>query len=135
MQHLKKISHQTERIFEKITSAAISIMGNSLIFILALALTLFWFSQKEFFDLTLHESIRDVIHGFIFLSLFLIQKSFNRFSAALHLKVNELVSSHESASNDVINTEEKTERELTQLSKEYIDLIENKIDSKDSENS
>jgi low affinity Fe/Cu permease len=135
MQHIKKISHHTERIFEKVTSVAISIMGNSLTFTFALALTLFWFSQKEFFDLTLHESIRDVIHGFIFLSLFLIQKSFNRFSAALHLKVNELVSSHESASNEVINTEQKTERELTELSKEYIELIENKLDSSDSDNS
>ena len=47
------------------------------------------------------------------------KKTFNRFSASLHLKVNELVASHEPASNLVINLEEKTEKEITDLSKEY----------------
>jgi low affinity Fe/Cu permease len=42
----------------------------------------------------------------------------------LHLKINELVSSHETASNSVINAEVKTEREITELSKEYTELVE-----------
>ena len=36
--------------------------------------------------------------------------------------MNELVASHEQASNEVINIEHKTEREITELSKEYVDL-------------
>jgi low affinity Fe/Cu permease len=40
--------------------------------------------------------------------------------------VNELVASHEPASNTVINTEQKTEYELTELSKEYAELAEAK---------
>lgn len=56
--------------------------------------------------------------------MFLIQKSFNRFSASLHLKVNELVATHETASNAVINAEEKTEHEINALSKEYLELAE-----------
>jgi low affinity Fe/Cu permease len=56
--------------------------------------------------------------------LFIIQKSFNKFSGSLHLKVNELVSSHEPANNSVINAEGKTEREITELSKEYSELAE-----------
>jgi len=40
----------------------------------------------------------------------------------LHLKINELVSSHEPASNAVMNAEIKTEREITELSKEYSEL-------------
>jgi low affinity Fe/Cu permease len=59
-----------------------------------------------------------------FLSLFIIQKSFNRFSASLHLKVNELLASQEPAKNAVINAEDKTEHELTELSKEYTELAE-----------
>ena len=73
----------------------------------------------------IHSSIGDVILGIAFLSLFIIQKSFNRFSASLHLKINELVSSHEPASNKVINVEGKTEREINELSKEYTELAEN----------
>ena len=72
----------------------------------------------------MHVIIGDIIFGTTFLSLFIIQKSFNRFSASLHLKVNELVSSHETASNSVMNAEVKTERELTELSREYADLVE-----------
>src|ERR1035437_4869797 len=53
-----------------------------------------------------------------------IQKSFNRFSASLHLKVNELVASHQPASNAVMNAEGKTEQEITDLSKEYAALAE-----------
>ncbi|MDP4209221.1 MAG: low affinity iron permease family protein [Bacteroidota bacterium] len=40
------------------------------------------------------------------------------------MKVNELIASHEPASNAVINAEEKTERKLTLLSKEYTELAE-----------
>jgi low affinity Fe/Cu permease len=87
-------------------------------------MVIFWFSNKRFYTQDVHYSIGDVILGITFLSMFIIQKSFNRFSASLHLKVNELVSSHEPASNAVINTEEKTERELTELSKEYAGLAE-----------
>lgn len=72
----------------------------------------------------IHQIIGDIIFGITFLSLFIIQKSFNKFSGSLHLKVNELVSSHEPAKNSVINAEEKTEREITELSREYTDLAE-----------
>ncbi|HTJ50925.1 MAG TPA: low affinity iron permease family protein [Cyclobacteriaceae bacterium] len=65
----------------------------------------------------------NAILGFTFLSLFIIQKSFNRFSASLHLKVNELVSSHEPASNTVINLTEKTEHEINKLTEEYHEKI------------
>lgn len=70
----------------------------------------------------IHTLIGDIIFGVTFLSLFIIQKSFNRFSSSLHLKINELVSSNDSANNAVINAEEKTEREISALSKEYAEI-------------
>ena len=39
-------------------------------------------------------------------------------------EVNELVASHKPASNSVINAEEKTEDEISKLSKEYVELAE-----------
>ena len=60
---------------------------------------------------------RDVFPGVIFLNLFIIQKIFTRFSALLHLKMNELVSSHEPACNLLINLEEKTEKEINRAFK------------------
>ena len=100
---MKKHYQKTELLFEKLTSIATSILGNSITFILALCLIIFWLINKMFHAQSIDESIRDIIHGFTFLSLFIIQKSFNRFSAILHLKVNELVSSHELANNSVMN--------------------------------
>lgn len=121
---MKIIYKHTERIFEKIVSVAISILSNSITFIIAFCIVLFWLSNKEFATQGIHESIGDVILGVTFLSLFIIQKSFNRFSSSLHLKVNELVKSHEPASNAVINSENKTEQEMSELSKKYTDLEE-----------
>ena len=121
---MNSIYRHIERGFEKLASIAIAILGNSITFIIALCTVIFWFSNKQFYTQNIHECIGDVILGVAFLSLFIIQKSFNRFSASLHLKVNELVASHKSASNSVINAEEKTEYEITELSKEYVELAE-----------
>jgi low affinity Fe/Cu permease len=122
--NIKKIYRQTENVFEKLVSFAIAVLGNSITFIVALCVVIFWLSNKQFFRQDIHSSIADLLLGVAFLSLFIIQKSFNRFSALLHLKVNELVASHEPASNAVINLEKKTEHELTELSKEYTVLAE-----------
>ena len=121
---MNNIYRHTERGFEKLVSVAIAILGNSITFIIALCTVIFWFSNKQFYMQNIHAIIGDIILGVAFLSLFIIQKSFNRFSASLHLKVNELVASHEPASNAVINAEEKTEQEITELSKEYAALVE-----------
>lgn len=72
----------------------------------------------------MHQNIGDFIFGTTFLSLFIIQKSFNRYSALVHLKMNELISSHETANNAVMNTSEKTEQEIRDLSREYIEAEE-----------
>lgn len=121
---MNKMYSFTEDAFEKLVSLATSILGNSITFILALCLVLFWWINNFFTSWDAHEIIGDIIFGTTFLSMFIIQKSFNKFSGSLHLKVNELVSSHETAKNSVINAEEKTEREITELSKEYAELVE-----------
>lgn len=119
---MKKTYRFAEVSFEKLTSFATVIFGNSLTFIAALCLVAFWFSNEKFYTQNIHDSIGDVILGITFLSLFIIQKTFNHFSASLHLKVNELVSSHEFASNSVMNADAKTEHELIELSREYTEL-------------
>ena len=121
---MTSIYRYIERGFEKLASVAIAILGNSIIFIIALCTVIFWLSNEQFYTQNIHAIIGDVILGVAFLSLFIIQKSFNRFSASLHLKINELVASHEPASNSVINAEEKTEQEITLLTKEYTELAE-----------
>jgi low affinity Fe/Cu permease len=121
---MKKTYHYIEQIFEKLTSVATLLLGNPITFIIAFFLVLAWWSINLFIVRDFHQIIGDFIFGTTFLSLFIIQKSFNRFSGSLHLKINELVSSHANASNAVMNAEVKTEREITALSKEYSELAE-----------
>lgn len=120
---MNKIHKWLETIFEKITYFVTIVLGNSITFILALIMVIFWFSNREFGTQALNDTIRDIIHGVTFLSLFVIQKEFSRFSGSLHVKVNELVASSEIANNAVINVENKTELEIHELQKEYIDLV------------
>lgn len=135
---MKNMYGFVEKVFERLVSMATSILGNSITFILAFCLVLFWWANNLFTNWDVHQIIGDIIFGTTFLSLFIIQKSFNRFSGSLHLKVNELVSSHEPANNSVINAEEKTEREITELSKEYAELagqvkgLENEIEEENN---
>jgi low affinity Fe/Cu permease len=121
---MNKIHRRLEVVFEKITSFVTIVLGNSITFILALVMVIFWFSNRDFATQELNETIRDLIHGVTFLSLFVIQKEFSRFSGSLHVKVNELVASSEIANNAVMNVENKTESEIHELQKEYIDLVE-----------
>ena len=121
---MKKIYRHIERIFEKITSFANLILGNSITFIFAFCTVIYWFSSKRFFEHDIHDKIGDIILGLTFLTLFVIQKSFNRFSASIHLKINELIASNSAANNKMISVEERTEHEIAELSKEYAELIE-----------
>jgi low affinity Fe/Cu permease len=119
---MKEIYFKMERHFEKLVSLATAILGNSITFMLACILVFFWWISTLLISNDLRQNIGDFIFGTTFLSLFIIQKSFNRYSALIHLKINELISSHEKANNSVMNTNLKTEQEIIELSKEYIEV-------------
>ena len=111
--------------FEKFSLIATRVLGNSITFIIAFTLVIRYFTDDKVYRQPRHNIIMDVIFSITFLSIFIIQKSVNRFSAALHLKINELVASQENASNRIINVEEKTEEEIRELAKHYITIAEN----------
>ena len=119
---MRQLYRHTETIFEKLTAYATIVLGNSITFIAALCLVIYFLTNKAFFEQDMQYCIRDIIHGIAFLTLFVIQKEFNRFAASLHLKINELVISNESARNSVINVEAKTEHEIIELAKEYTEI-------------
>ena len=89
----------------------------------ALVLVVYWLSLQNFVHEPLRDSIRDFIISVTFLSFFIIQKWFNHFSRALHVKLNELVASHELADNKLIKVEEKSEQEMKELSKNHEELV------------
>ena len=121
---MKTFYHQMEKSFEKLTEAIIKVYGNSVTFIIALTLVIIYLSSTRFYKQDFHDCIRDIILCITFLSFFIIQKVFNKYSTVVHLKMNELVASHDKASNRMVNIEGKTEKELDELAKHYSDLAQ-----------
>lgn len=113
-----------EIVFEKLSMFITKVLGNSITFILALILIAVYFSDEQVYHQPRHRIIMDVIFSTTFLSLFIIQKTMNHFSKALHIKMNELVASNENASNRLINVEGRSEQELHELAKKFSDLAE-----------
>ncbi len=120
-----------ENLFERTSAFTVRLFSNPLVFIMAVALTAFWFYVHDWKAMTQTEIIRDVILAITFLSFFIIQRTFSHFSQSLHLKLNELVAAHENARNDIIKAEEKSDQEIEQLAKEHDRLIET-VESKAS---
>jgi low affinity Fe/Cu permease len=116
---IKSIHTSIEKNFERFSEAVIRIIGSSITFIIAVCIVGYWLTQKEFWNQVEHDMVRDVLLAVTFLSFFIVQKSVNRYSAAMHLKLNELIASHDKASNKVVNIEGKSEAEIRTLSKGY----------------
>jgi len=120
----KKIEHQEKSFFEKFSSKATAIAGSTFGFFGALSIVLLWaacgpvFHYSETWQLVINTGTTIIT----FLMVFLIQKSQNKESLAIQLKLNELVASHEFASNRLVNVENMTEDELKVIRKYYSSL-------------
>src|SRR5215216_7280102 len=119
---MKSLYKTIERIFENFSGVAIKVFGNSITFIIAVILVIVYLTSQKVYRQNFHDMVYDVILCVTFLGFFIIQKSFNKYSTALHLKMNELLAAHESASNRMVNIENKTEEELKELEKHYSNL-------------
>jgi len=114
--------HQKKNFFEKFANWATNATGSSTAFILAAATIIIWagtgpvFKYSETWQLIINTGTTIIT----FLMVFLIQKSQNKDSKAIHLKLNEIIAAHQGASNRMVNIEDITETELDQLHKFYV---------------
>src|SRR5438874_13747467 len=110
--------------FEKFALKVTKATGSTPAFICALVLVLLWLFSGPFFHYS--ENWQLVINTgttiITFLMVFLIQKSQNKDSLAIQLKLNELVAAHELASNRLVNVENIPEDELKIIQKYYSQL-------------
>ena len=111
---------------ERMSRAATEWTGTSLAFALALSVVLVWVVTGPIFDFS--DTWQLVINTgttiVTFLMVFLIQRAQNKDSAAVHLKLNELVASLPWASNRLISAEELTEGEVKILRAHFHKLVE-----------
>lgn len=120
----KNQGSHTQSFFEKFSAKATAIAGSTFGFFGALSIVVLWgvcgpvFHYSETWQLVINTGTTIIT----FLMVFLIQKSQNKESLAIQLKLNELVASHEFASNRLVNVENMTEDELKVIRKYYSSL-------------
>lgn len=110
--------------FETFATRITKATGSTAAFTCAFAIIVIWAACGPMFDYS--ETWQLVINTgttiITFLMVFLIQKSQNKDSLAIQLKLNELVASHEFASNRLVDIEDLTEAEMEVIKKYYIHL-------------
>jgi low affinity Fe/Cu permease len=119
-------STKSPSFLERFSSSVTAAAGSTPAFIVALTLVIVWavtgpmFNYSEEWQLIINTGTTVIT----FLMVFLIQKSQNKDSLAIQLKLNELVASHEFASNRLVNVENMTEDELKVIRRYYAQLSE-----------
>lgn len=112
--------------FDHFASAVTRWCGSPVAFCAALALIGIWgllgpvYRYSEDWQLVVNTGTTIVT----FLMVFLIQQSQNKDSVALHLKLNELLAAHRSASNRMIGIETLDEQDLREVAAFYSRLAE-----------
>jgi low affinity Fe/Cu permease len=106
---------------ETFSQRAAAYSGNSWAFIIAVIVVVVWaatgplFGFSDTWQLVINTGTTIVT----FLMVFLIQRSQNKDTQAVHLKLNELVAALEGASNRIVDVEDLSEEELRTLHEHY----------------
>jgi low affinity Fe/Cu permease len=117
-------AHAKPHIVEKLSTGVTKAAGTNSAFMLAFLAVILWAASGPLFHYS--EAWQMVINTgttiITFLMVFLIQKSQNKDSLAIQLKLNELIAAHEFASNRLVNIENMTEDEMKVIQKYYTRL-------------
>ena len=123
---MKRNTTQKPTGFEKMSIAVTKASGSTPAFVIAFFVIIVWLISGPFFNFS--DTWQLVINTgttiVTFLMVFLIQRSQNKDSIALHLKLNELIVAQEIASNRLVAVEEISENDLKVLQAFYDHLAE-----------
>ena len=107
--------------FRKASVAAANFLGSPWMFIVNVLLILVWlaFGPVFHFSDTWQLLVNTATTVITYLAVFLIQNTQNRDAKAVHLKLDELISSIEGARNRLVDLEDLTDDELDLLQKQF----------------
>jgi low affinity Fe/Cu permease len=124
MKAAKIMNKSKANIFEKIARTATIFTGTTTSFMISVSIIATWLITGPLFQFsdTWHLVINTGTTIITFLMVFLIQRTQNKDSKAIHLKLNELVASLKGPSNRLVDIEALSEGELEILSAFYRNL-------------
>ena len=117
--------HGASYLIQSFSAAVTRWTGSTSAFTIALAVIVVWgatgplFGYSDTWQLVINTGTTIVT----FLMVFLIQRTQNKDSTAIHLKLNELVAAMEGASNRLIDAEDLAEEDLRTLQTYYARLV------------
>jgi low affinity Fe/Cu permease len=116
----RKLSHQMERLAVWTTMWT----GSSWAFILAAGMVVVWLVSGPLFHYSdTWQLVMNTISSIVtFLMVFLIQRSQNKDTLAMQIKLNEIIAALKGASNRLINVEDLSEDEVRELHRRYQEL-------------
>jgi low affinity Fe/Cu permease len=127
-------SRDATRAFDAFASSVTRLAGSPVAFGIAAITVLVWavtgplFHFSDGWQLVINTGTTIIT----FLMVFLIQQSQNKDSAAVHLKLNELLASHRAANNQLIGIEDASEDDLRRLAAAYLRLAGKAADCAES---
>ena len=112
--------------FENLAKWITTVSGSTYAFIAAKTLIIGWFIAGFYYNFSDSHSlfINTITTIITFLMVFLIQRTQNKDSMAIQMKLNELIAAHSGASNKILNIEDLSECQILELQKRYRKLAE-----------
>jgi low affinity Fe/Cu permease len=112
------------QLFRKFSIAAANALGSSWMFIANVLLILVWLFSGPLFDYsdTWQLIVNTATTVFTYLAVFLIQNTQNRDATAIHLKLDELIKGVSGARTHLVNLENLSDEELSELQEEFTRL-------------
>jgi low affinity Fe/Cu permease len=117
---------KSKNTFEKFALKTTRATGSTPAFFIACSVVVIWlltgplFNYSDTWQLVINTGTTIIT----FIMVFLIQKTQNKDSIAMQIKLNELVAASDLASNRIVSVEDLTEQELLVIEKYYSKLAE-----------
>jgi low affinity Fe/Cu permease len=107
--------------FRKFSATAASVLGSPWLFVINVVLIAIWLVSGPFFHFsdTWQLLVNTATTVFTYLAVFLIQNTQNRDAKAVHLKLDELISSVAGARNRLVDLEDLSDEELAHLQDQF----------------
>jgi len=114
------------RTFSGFSTVSANLLGSPWMFIANVMLILVWLFTGPFFNFsdTWQLVVNTGTTVITYLAVFLIQNTQNRDAKAIHLKLDELISSQPGPRNHFVNLENVSDEELLQLEEQFRQLRE-----------